>query len=233
MAGLTAIADASASLVAYLEEALVGTLPSRAIVLGEPDDTPTKEPVVSIELVDILENPHLRNGEWIDGQPDPVVHPNTLALDLRYRITVHPAHGGGNDPSERTHRRLEVVGYVMHALHGSAQIDDPYLQGSLADEPPIQVTYDQTDRTPDHAGLAMETPALHYLVTPVVIDPEHDRSGDPRFGDGIRDRLPRLPVLEGRLPTIRLPQNIRMPGADTDQPTRSTTKPNRDRNRDR
>lgn len=63
MAGLTAIADASDSIVAYLRDALAGTLSSRSIVLGNPDETPTKEPVVSVELADVFENHHLWNGE--------------------------------------------------------------------------------------------------------------------------------------------------------------------------
>lgn len=116
----------------------------------------------------------------------------------------------------------------MHALHDGALLDDQFLRGTLAQGPPLQVTYDQTDRTPDHAALAVETPALHYLVTPVIIDPENDRSGDTRFGDGIRGRIPKMPTLPERIPTIRLPQYLRLSGADTDHSTRSNTPSTRD-----
>lgn len=200
----SAIAEASASIVAFLEHELRGRLTPRAIVLGPPGESPTKEPVVTVELVDVSPNPHLRNGQWTTGSEDPLVDPTALVLDLRYRITVHPAHGTG-DPSETTLERHDVIGHVMHTLHQGAVIRDPHLQGSLADGPPLRVMLDQQDRTPDHQALALETPVLHYLVTPVIIDPPGSSGNDT---DGITDRLGDLlgrgPIHE-HVPAIRLP----------------------------
>lgn len=205
----SAIAEAGSSLVAFLEHELVGRLTPRSIVLGPPEDSPTKEPVVAVELVDVFENPHLRNGQWTDGSDDPLVDPAALVLDLRYRITVHPAHGAG-DPRGTTSARHDVVGHVMHALHQGSVIRDPHLQGSLAGGPPLQVALDQQDRTPDHKALAVDTPVLHYLLTPVIIDPPDSSAGDdssPGFTDRIGDIIDRGPIHE-RVPAIRLPDAL-------------------------
>lgn len=224
MASPAAVAEASASLVAFLEHELGGRLAPRSIVLGPPEAAPTKEPVVAVELVDVFENPHLRNGQWTDGTETPLVDPAALVLDLRYRITVHPAHGTG-DPSDTTSARYDVLGHVMHALHQGATIDDPHLQGSLADGPPLRVTLDQQDRTPDHQALALETPVLHYLATPVIIDPPHATGDD---ADGITDRLDDLlgrGPIHDRVPTLRLPDALTRRPDSTRTDSRSARRP--------
>lgn len=226
VAAPSAIADASASLVAFLEHELQGRLTPRSIVLGPPEESPTKEPVVAVELVDVFENPHLRNGQWRDGADDPLVNPAALVLDLRYRITVHSAHGTG-DPTETTLARHDVVGHAMHALHQGPVIRDPHLQGSLAGGPPLRATLDQQDRTPDHQALAVESPALHYLVTPVIIDPPESSSGG-ETSDGITDRLGDLlgrgPVHE-RVPMIRVPDALSRRDASNIPESRSPGSP--------
>lgn len=217
MAAPSAIGDTGASLVAYLEDALTGVVSPRSVVLGAPGDDPTKEPVVVLELVDVTENAHLRNGQWTGDRATPTVDQAALVLDLRYRITVHPAHGGDHDPTSRTRACHAVLGHVAHALHEGAIVDDPHLAGTLADGPPLHVTLDQRDRTPDHAAIAIDVPAMHYLVTPVVIDPATDSGSDvgaptadsiPRDArpDRIADRLSHLATTD-RLPRIRLPDN--------------------------
>lgn len=218
LAAPSAIGDAGASLVAYLEDALSGVVSPRSIVLGDPADDPTKEPVVVLQLADVTASTHLRNGQWTGDRTTPTVDPAALVLDLRYRITVHPAHGGDHDPTARTRERHAVLGHVAHALHEGATLEDPHLVGSLADGPPLHVTLDQRDRTPDHASIDIEAPALHYLVTPVVIDPATDPGrgmGSPAMDsigrdtthDRIADRLSHLAPTD-RLPTIRLPKRF-------------------------
>lgn len=228
----SAIAEASASIVAFLEHELRGRLTPRTILLDPPEASPTKEPVVTVQLVDVFPNPHLRNGQLRAGDDDPLVDPTALVLDLRYRITVHPAHGTG-DPSETTLGRHDVIGHVMHTLHQGAVISDPHLQGSLTGGPPIRVTLDQKDRTPDHEALTLDTPVLHYLVTPVIIDPPGSSGNDSdRTTDRIGDRLGRAPLHE-RVPTVRLPDAFtRRTGSDPHEsrtprspPRESTRKP--------
>lgn len=199
VAGPTAVADAGASLVAHLEDALTDIVPPRSVVLGAPDDAPSKHPVVVVELVDVVENPHLRNGQAAPSGTGLLVDPADLALDLRYRVTVRPGHGAGGGPSDATHDRHSVVGHVAHTLHTAPVLDDPHLQGSLAGGPPIRVTLDQHDRTPDHRALAVDTPALHYRVSPVVID--------AATADSPSRRTPRLDAREALVPQIRLPDN--------------------------
>lgn len=234
VAGPTAIADAGASLVAYLEDALSGIVPADSIVLGDADDVASKGPIVAIELVDVFENPHLRNGQWRPGESAPVVTPTALVVDLRYRITVHPARNPARDrthidPTQSTYRRHQVVGHVMHALHEGASLDDPHLQGTLADGPAVRVTYDQEDRTPDYQALTVESPALHYLVTPIVVD-----SSDAGIDRRLPGRIPEMTARDELIPSVRLPKSVQKTVPTTGQtPGRSNRSTDQHTTRDK
>jgi len=118
------------------------------------------------------------------GAGDPTtVTAAPLALDLHYLVTAHPA--GGNSASGTTAATADqhrVLGWALQALAQQPVLDGAALQGSLADDPPIDVTLERSpfedvvDVWSTFPDKPFE-PSASCVLSPVLVDPTESESG--------------------------------------------------------
>ena len=89
---------------------------------AEEDVTPNMKPKVNLFLFRVVENPFVKNQEWLPVGTDTLTYP-PLALDLFYVLTPFA-------PNKLDEHR--VLGEAMRILHDFAIITPPDMQGNLA-----------------------------------------------------------------------------------------------------
>ena len=180
MAGYTAIADVSETLLGVLRDRIEGradvaSLGPDSVSLVDPDaveaDSGTR---LSLSLYRIEENASLANTD-VNRTGDPSVQQEPpLALDLYYLVTAHSA-GTGEDATGRTIAQQRLLGLAMQTFHDNAVLSGDRLGASFDETAELQVSLVDTgidersalwSRLPETAL----TPSAIYHVGPVLVD---------------------------------------------------------------
>ena len=180
MAGYTAIADVSETLLGVLRDRItdredVASLTPDSVSLVAPDAVETdSETRLSLSLYRIEENSSLANAD-VNRTGDPSVRQDPpLALDLYYLVTAHAA-GTGDEATGRTVEQQRLLGLAMQTFHDNAVLDSDRLGGSFDGTAELQVSLVDTgvdersalwSRLPETAF----RPSAIYHVGPVLID---------------------------------------------------------------
>jgi len=182
MAGATAIADVGETLVSLLRDRMDHLVDAKEIALASPDSVESGNDLrLTLFLYDVAENSHLKNqkgGLLDDGRREPA----SLALDLHYLLTAHPAHGGA-DETAKTADQHRVLGRAMQVFADTPVLRGSTLEGSLEDAEKLQVSMDEE---PMDAIVNMWNtfqdqqyrPSVTYVVTPVRIESTRDEQVD-------------------------------------------------------
>jgi len=180
MAGYTAIADVSETLLGVLRDRIqdredVASLTPDSVSLVAPDaveaDSGTR---LSLSLYRIEENGSLANAD-VNRTGDPTVRrAPPLALDLYYLVTAHTA-GTGEDATGRTVEQQRLLGLAMQTFHDNAVLEADRLHGSFDETAELQVSLVDTgiDEQSALRSQLSETafaPSAVYHVGPVVVD---------------------------------------------------------------
>lgn len=189
MASYTAIADVGQTLVSLLQDRTGESIDDADIVLASPAaDDPGEDVRLTVYLYDVRENEHLSNER---DRPASMGSPAgaALVLDLYYLITAYPKTSGSNGgATTRTVDQHEVLGRSMQILADTAIVRRPDLDEDLTDEDALTVSIATTDRRElldvwGTFGDVPYRPSVAYVVSPVVVDSEHEDDG-PRVLEG-------------------------------------------------
>lgn len=204
-----AIANAGESLVSLLQTHVALDEGSDAIVLGKPgalvgSSSPRSQssttPRLSVYLYQVVPTSSLRNAPRevadAEGAGDPTkVTAAPLALDLHYLVTAYPSGGSsGSGTTAETVDQHHVLGWALQALAENSVLEDADLQGSLAGDPPIDVTLEHSpfenvvdvwSTFPDQPY----EPSASYILSPVLVKPTESESGQ-RVNDRTIDTVP-------------------------------------------
>lgn len=180
MAGYTAIADVSETLLGVLRDRIEGC--EEAVSLG-PDSVSLVDPEtveadsetrLSLSLYRIEENASLANTD-LNRTADPSIRQDPpLALDLYYLVTAHSA-GTGADATGRTVAQQRLLGLAMQTFHDNAVLGGDRLGDPFEEDAELQVSLVDTgidersalwSRLPETAL----TPSAIYHVGPVLVD---------------------------------------------------------------
>jgi len=131
MAGDSAIADVSQTLIAMLRDNLQDLMPPPLIVLASPGEiNPQDSPCLCLFLYHIAENQALRNQSAQAPNSGAQQRPS-LNLDLYYLLV---SYGSPviNDPTERTLGQQKVLGRAMKVFQNNPVLTGSILKGTLA-----------------------------------------------------------------------------------------------------
>jgi hypothetical protein len=173
MPGYTAIEDTGRTLRELLDAELQGidvTGNRVTVELLSPGDITGSDVHLSLYLYRIEESAHLKNAE--PRVEEDVVRPPPLALDLYYLLSAHPTDQ--NPDSADSYEQHRLLGRAMQVLY-----DNRILRGAQPSGDDLHLSiYPQP--TDDVTGLwstfgdAPYQPSVAYLVTPVVVESDHE-----------------------------------------------------------
>ncbi len=186
MSSYTAIEDAGITLLNLLKNKMKdmgdiippGTVDT-SIVLGSPANVEDVNGVrLSIFLYQVVENVHMRNQDMqrIDASR---LHFPPMNLDLYYLLTAPPGTESRQDMTTGTRQEHRILGRAMQVLYDNAVV--PMESSTSGVEEEIRIILnpltldDMTKIWTTFQGKSMR-PSVCYLVTPVLIDSERERS---------------------------------------------------------
>lgn len=163
-----AIKAVTEGLAGLLSQGLADAQESRKLFVGAPDHPDAADAALILLLYRITPNASLRNSEHRTAGDDnggaPVVHTNSLALDLRYLLMV------GVDKQPGLHL-LAVLGRAMQTLNAY-----PHLPGVAGAPDPVHVSL-EPQSTEELSRIWSLYPTVNYrtsvayIASPAWIDP--------------------------------------------------------------
>lgn len=176
MSNYTVIQEIGNALIRRLYDEIIkidewNNIPEDSIILGFPGENEDRNNVrLSLLLYQIVENVHLKNQEMQQIDSSRLRH-QPLILDLHYMLTSHPL-----DKISGTRDEHRILGRAMQVLHDNSPLELENNQAgtgkklhitlnpiSLDDMTKIWTTFQGRYRL-----------SVFYLVTPVMIDSEHE-----------------------------------------------------------
>lgn len=177
MHGDSVIADVGETLIKLLQENM-GEFISNAeeiALLSLGDDVGTNIRL-SLCLYNIVENPYLKNQEFINALSITQVKNPPLVLELYYLLTAHPSSNNNANVTVRTLDEHRILGRAMRVFHDFGIVSGSIFQGSLSkSNEQLRITLNPMPLT-DLTGIwnAMPNqkfrPLVSYVVTPVTLD---------------------------------------------------------------
>lgn len=191
-----AIADAGESLVELLQGTVGVDNPSDTIVLGTPGTRAgggsgpqgSTAPRLSVFLYRVVPSAALRNSprdvaETAGPGDATTVTPAPLAVELHYLVTAHATGGtSASGTTAETADQHRVLGWAMQALAAHPVLDGSDLLGSLAGDPPVEVTLERS-RLDDIVDVWSTfpdrpfEPSASYVLSPVLVEATESADG--------------------------------------------------------
>lgn len=171
MSQFTVIADIGLSLIKLLGDNMQDlNLKGNSLVLCSPAEV-TDEVSLSLFLYQVAENPHLRNQQPREANPNQQGF-SPLYLDLHYLLTTYSKA----EVSGRSLEEHRILGKAMSIFHDNAVLRGPTLQGGLAGHnEEFRISLNNLSLEDSHRlwstfPNAQFRPSVSYLVTPVSLD---------------------------------------------------------------
>lgn len=181
MAGYSAVADASETLLELLRTELVNTEPSldlspEQIVLASPDELTDRSDVrLSVFPFTLSKDSTVSNQRRIKTGRNEFQEP-PLPLSMQHLITAYPP-AAASSASERIHQQQAVMGRVIQVMHDNAVIEGDHLVGSLAGTNGLKCTLndkknEQIEEIWRSLVIAPYQQSIVYDLGPVLVESE-------------------------------------------------------------
>ena len=166
----TAISDVGEILITLLRDNM--GIPPDTIMLISPGEIEANDNVrLSLFLYQVIENPYMKNQEMQNIDSAHLRYP-PLSLELYYMLTAHPA-SGIPDRTERTKEEHGILGKALQIIYNSSILVFSDYELRITLNP---MTLDDMTKIWTTFQDRPFRPSVCYLVTPVNIDLERQKS---------------------------------------------------------